>query len=439
MSLILSANTRNICLLGASFGTNNMGVGALAAGTIQSITNGIPKANIWFLDYGREGSIYRYVLDEGEIAVRLINMRFSKNVFLQNHILYLIFLTFICNSIFPRKLRSNIIESNDILHKLSEADMVLALSGGDSFSDIYGFKRFIYVSFPQILSLLLKKKLILLPQTLGPFKNFISRNIAKYIMKNAYIVYSRDHIGLAKSRSLVDREDSKGKMKFCYDVGFVVPPRKPLFFNLKEILEKNRKNKFFVGLNVSGLLYMGGYNQRNMFGLIMDYREIILQIIDLVISKFDAEVILIPHVFGSNENRESDVNACESVYEEMKNRYPGKVFLLEGLYDQNEIKYVIGLCDYFIGSRMHACIAAISQGIPTVSIAYSNKFLGVFEPIGCAKMVLDLRTLNQKQILDVIVDIYNERDIIKSDLMKKMPEIRKKIFTIFSEFIFNNI
>ena len=49
-------------------------------------------------------------------------------------------------------------------------------------------------------------------------------------------------------------------------------------------------------------------------------------------------------------------------------------------------KAVIGQCDFFIGSRMHACIAALSQGVPCVGVAYSMKFAGVFDTVGMERM-----------------------------------------------------
>jgi colanic acid/amylovoran biosynthesis protein len=425
--------SRKICLLGASFETNNMGVGALAAGTINSILNTIQNPEIWFLDYGRGKINYKYLYDGKEIDVPLINMRFSKNIFLSNHIFNLIILAIICRIFSLRWFTRRIFGNNPLLQRLNEADLVFSISGGDSFSDIYGVKRFLYVSLPQILALLLRKRLFLLPQTLGPFNKYFPQMIAKYIFKNAVLVYSRDLLGLSKARDWIGQKDSERKLKFCYDMGFMVPPRRPFAFNLEGIMEKNRGNKIFIGLNVSGLLYVGGYNQRNMFGLKLDYRSIIRQIIEMVISRFDAVVILIPHVFGIKDELESDVKACENVHEEIKDHFPGKVLLLEGWYDQNEIKYIIGLCDFFIGSRMHACIAALSQGIPTIPIAYSNKFLGVFDSIGCAEMVVDPRLLNQKQILDAIGEKYIERDVIKNKISKIIPDIQKKIFTMLSE------
>ena len=43
--------------------------------------------------------------------------------------------------------------------------------------------------------------------------------------------------------------------------------------------------------------------------------------------------------------------------------------------------YIAGL-DFFMGARMHACIAAFSSGVPVVPMAYSRKFAGLFGTLG---------------------------------------------------------
>ncbi|NWF55910.1 MAG: polysaccharide pyruvyl transferase family protein, partial [Syntrophaceae bacterium] len=141
----------------------------------------------------------------------------------------------------------------------------------------------------------------------------------------------------------------------------------------------------------------------------------------------------VPHVFGEKANSESDSAVCEYVYRELKPRFGDRIFLTRGRYNQNEIKYIIGLCGFFIGSRMHACIAALSQYIPTVSIAYSKKFKGVMETIGVDEYVADPRTMDQGEIMAVIEKAYGEREQIKNHLERKMPEVRTKVLNLFKE------
>src|SRR5260370_8273194 len=126
---------------------------------------------------------------------------------------------------------------------------------------------------------------------------------------------------------------------------------------------------------------MGGYTHKNMFGLKDDYNELMKRLIEFFIHSRGTTVLLVPHVFGGVEdNSESDSVACETVYRSLQPVYGNKILLVSGRYDQNEIKYIIGMCDFFVGSRMHACIAALSQSIPVLAISYTAKFICSFPP-----------------------------------------------------------
>jgi colanic acid/amylovoran biosynthesis protein len=331
-----------------------------------------------------------------------------------------------------KKLRSKLISNNFYLNQINKAYMVAAISGGDSFSDIYGLGRLFYGSLPQLLVLLVGKKLVLLPQTIGPFKGKYAQIIGRYIINKADVVYSRDHAGLQEAKDLLHPEDRSEKFKFCYDVGFVVEPIKPRETGMNDFLFKKDSSRFIVGLNVSGLLYMGGYTRKNMFGLKIDYKKLIYDVIDFFISEKNLSVLLVPHVFGYGENSESDSVVCEKIYEELKTRYPDRLFFVKGTYNQSEIKYIIGMCDFFVGSRMHACIAALSQCIPAVAIAYSKKFSGVFESIGVGHLVADPRIMNERQIVDVIENAFEDRQNIKEGLQKMIPQVKKEILSIFA-------
>ena len=84
-----SVQTR-IGLIGASFETGNMGVGALAAGAIRCIHTQWPGAEIFILDYAKKDSSYPLCLGGEVVEVRLLNMRFSKKLYLSNNIAALI-------------------------------------------------------------------------------------------------------------------------------------------------------------------------------------------------------------------------------------------------------------------------------------------------------------------------------------------------------------
>jgi colanic acid/amylovoran biosynthesis protein len=419
-----------ICLLGASFGAGNMGVNALTAGTLKAFINRYSQGELFLLDYGKERVTFNVEMAGEVIPVDLANIRFSKKFYLENNIALLLLLAIIARLIPFRRLGKKMIARNFWLSRVADADIVASMAGGDSFSDIYGLGRLLYVSLPQFLALILGKKMVVLPQTIGPFKSAVAKTIAKTILRRAVLIYSRDLEGVVETRELIGSSETDERVRFCYDVGFVLDPVKPknMGFQLDNRKEKERP---VVGLNVSGLLYMGGYSRNNMFGLKIDYKEFIPDLIDFMIGKNNATVMLVPHVFGSDG--ESDSVVCQEVYSFLNERYDGRLLIASGEYNQSEIKYVIGLCDFFIGSRMHACIAALSQNVPTVSIAYSSKFIKVMQTIGVADLVADPRKLEKEEIFRVIGDAFEHKARFRGYLEKTMPQVKKTVLNLFNE------
>jgi len=427
----MSSSEVKICLLGVEPTNSNLGVRALTAGSIACILHQYPAAEISLLDYAKEGGMISFRVGETTVPLRLVNIRFSKKFYAKNHIVRLIAAASLSKLTPTKKLRRALIRRNPWLQHIDDVDLVASIAGGDSFSDVYGLERLLYVSLPQILALWAGKRLILLPQTLGPFKSWLAQTIAKYIMKRAEAVYSRDHAGVKLGEQMLGANGDARKLRFCYDVGFALDPMPPQRVDVVGLELPPRPASRLVGLNVSGLLFMGGYSRRNMFGLKVEYQKLVYDLIDFLVEQKKANVLLVPHVFG--QHNESDATVCGRLYEALKDKYAGKIGWVRGSYNQSEIKHVIGTCDFFIGSRMHACIAAISQLVPAVCIAYSDKFVGVMETIGIESMVADARRLSVSEILQMVEESFEHRAITRQLLKRKIPEVKTAVLNLFSD------
>jgi colanic acid/amylovoran biosynthesis protein len=174
---------RSVLLLGARYGTGNLGVDALLSGSIHSLLRCNPGAEIAVLDFGREEGVFRVPHDGSEVEVRLINLRFSWKLWLRNNGFRMLILALLLRAIPVPSLRRWSLARNPELAEIEEASVALSLAGGDSFSDIYGFRRLLYVSLPQLLVLAMGRPLVLLPQTLGPFKAGWARWIGRFILR----------------------------------------------------------------------------------------------------------------------------------------------------------------------------------------------------------------------------------------------------------------
>lgn len=386
--------------MGAPLDTGNMGVSALSASLIKIIKTLYPDANISFFIGNKTSNPQKIIFSGEKIEIDVINYRLSPRSKISEHLLW-IFLMACLYWITPfQKTKERIVNSNWRLKALKEADFVCDIRGGDSFSDIYGLNRFLSGALSQICVLLLGNKYILLPQTYGPYRSKLAQHLAILILKRAYRILSRDKNSIKTINSLLRDKALGSKIFFCPDVAFLLVAIRPEQLKVEPPISKIAKP--VVGFNINGLLYNGGYTRNNMFRLKYDYKAFTHQIIRRILEETTSHIVLIPHTFAPKGHVESDNDACNEVFNNLSLDFEDRLHFVNAVYDQFEIKSIIGMCDFFIGSRMHACIAALSQGIPTIGVAYSQKFKGVFDSIDAGDLVIDATSLDMDTSMDLI-------------------------------------
>ena len=146
-------------------------------------------------------------------------------------------------------------------------DIIFDVTFGDGFSDIYGKMWNFTTDMLKQLAINSKKPLILLPQTYGPYKNFLLKKWAEQLVKECHMAYSRDTAS-AKEMNI----KCKDKIRVITDMAFGLPYDKTMYN-----IDKTRIN---VGVNVSALLWDSGYAKDNKFELKVDYYTYIMNLIE---------------------------------------------------------------------------------------------------------------------------------------------------------------
>lgn len=417
--------------MGASLNTGNRGVSALCASFVKIVKHIEPNADITLFTGARDSTPQTLRLSDREVMLRVVNHRMSPRSRLSQHLLVIFSLAFLQKCIVIPALRQKIISSNTFLREMQECDFFGEIRGGDSFSDIYGLKRFLLGSLTSIIALLLGKRLVLLPQTYGPYDSRMARTVAKYILRRSAVVLSRYRDGVSAIKQMLG-SNSNVSVRFCPDVAFMLDALKPEAPQIIPPLQQDAM-RLLIGININGLMYNGGYTQGNMFGLQFDYKEMALKMMLELLEQTNANLLLIPHTFGLSGNINSDPDASRDVINSLPKEYKTRVHMVMNEYDQSEIKGVIGMCDFFIGSRMHACIAALSQGIPTVGIAYSHKFIGVFDSIGSGETVIDGRALDIDAVIRNVMTAFENRKALSAEIKETIAVAQQKIMATFKE------
>ena len=282
-------------------------------------------------------------------------------------------------------------------------DICFNLCAGDGFTDIYGFGRVLSESYMTILGKRKGSRMVLSPQTIGPFSGMLNRRIAKIAMSCCDKIFTRDN----QSTLFCSELKYQGEVFEVIDVAFALPFEKSLDLD----------NKEKIGLNVSGLLYRGGYDYKNYFNLSFSYKDFIERLIEKLIAK-NKEVHLIAHVITKDGSIEDDFVVCS----ELAKKYP-QVVLMERKESPIAVKSYIANMDVFIGARMHSTIAAFSSGVPVIPVAYSRKFNGLFNTLNY-QHYLDAKG---NYTVDTAVD-YVLKKIDQKDYLKKNIEQSKSIY-----------
>ncbi len=178
---------------------------------------------------------------------------------------------------------------------LAEADIVGDVRGGDSFSDIYGMKRYLFGFLCAWTAILVNRNLVQFPQTYGPYKSSLARIIARYLLLNSSVIIARDTKSRAVAKELVGE---KKEVLLSPDVAFGLEVLVP------EIdLDTSRP---VVGINVNGLMYNGGYDRKNQFGLSLDYPEFLNGLVCQILENGPETIWLVPHTYAPIGDVESD-------------------------------------------------------------------------------------------------------------------------------------
>lgn len=166
-----------------------------------------------------------------------------------------------------------------------------------------------------------------------------------------------------------------------------------------------------IGINISPMIIQ---NEENSGAAYANYRTLIRFILD----NTDAKIALIPHVvWATNDDR----IPLKQLYEDF-NRDP-RLILVED-HTAPELKCIISKCDFFVGARTHATIAAYSTAVPTLVVGYSVKARGIARDLFGTEegYVLPVQGLKESgELAQAFSKLYERRGEIRAHLEKTLP------------------
>jgi colanic acid/amylovoran biosynthesis protein len=235
-----------------------------------------------------------------------------------------------------------------IKSKLRAYDVILDSGAGDGFTDIYGFKRLLFMSYANITAGRLGIPVLMGPQTVGPFKTKLGRFAARRVLRNVAVLQVRD----TQSADCASKILGRTPETVSTDVVFLLPSFKT---------PKSRD----VILNVSGLLWFTEHHLPSA-----TYQAEVMKLIQELEAR-GRTVSLMAHVITEDA----------AAIRDLTTRLSSKNEVLVPL-TLDEARSMVGSAAIVIGARMHACLNALSSGTPAIPWAYSRKLVPLMRDIG---------------------------------------------------------
>jgi len=425
----------------------NKGGTAVVTSTIDLLRKNIPDAEfITFIQLSDKFAA------DNNIKVIHNKLFVSKNYSLRTIIasttnLFLAILWSITQKRLPRL--AKLLVSNRLLKVYVDADIIIDLSM-DHYSDDFGIVAVDEQSKDMLTGLFLKKPVIIWAQSIGPFREKLTKWLVKYTLKRVTMILLREK----RSKEYFEELNIKHPAVYITaDTAFTMEPatreraneilaaegikitNRPLIGMTVgwTTLIKNAKKSFIINLlmsifrlarlilpyqvfEMSKRIYM----RSKIFNvtLFADIAEAV-RIVDELIDKTNGTVLIISHV---TEPLLDDRELAKAII--AKVHKPDRVFMLNGDYTAQELKAIIGLSDVFVGSKMHSNIAALSMNIPTIGIQYGHKFYGIMESLDQVKYVCDDFLSNE--VVPKTIDALENSNKIKLTLSEKIIIIKSQ-------------
>ncbi len=295
------------------------------------------------------------------------------------------------------------------LQAIKECKVALSL-GGDNYSLCYGLPRLLTDIDDLVLSY--KKPLIIWGASVGPFSN--NPAYEKYMMKHLKDITAI----FAREDKTIEYLSSIGIDKNVYrvsDPAFVMEPIKP----------ENFENDFpfineSIGINFSPI--MPKYWTDNDMNKWMSF---CVELVEKISDKTRRPIYLLPHVthIGSN----NDYVLLKNIKEQLE-PLTEKVHLVSPGYSAAEFKYIISQFNSYMGARTHSTIAAFSSCVPTVSLAYSMKAVGINKEVfNHLDFCVEKNKINRiNYIVDLLNTIIENNDKIRQEMKPNINAIKQK-------------
>lgn len=281
-------------------------------------------------------------------------------------------------------------EKQALLTDVANADLVVACGGG------YLYHWFTFAGVLLLCAILMRRRLVMLPQSIGPFYHPLQVRLAQIIVQGADLVLTRETISLRRARDLGAR------VARCEpDLAFAFPAAPPelAWAWLRWYVPSDLPATMYVGLTA-----IDWQEQNVLFRHQQQYEQVLVEFIDRLTAQ-GAIVVLFAQTCGpsyAEDDRLVNLRLHRRVRDQQR------VFMINEPLHPSILQALYGCMNYFVATRLHSFILATNAGVPALNIGYLSKSAGILGDMGLAERCLDIQQFSLDELWAAFTRLQHE-------------------------------
>ncbi|MHC4627328.1 MAG: polysaccharide pyruvyl transferase family protein [Planctomycetota bacterium] len=271
------------------------------------------------------------------------------------------------------------------------------------------------------------KQFIFMPQAWGSFEKKGFTEPICTMMDDSALYYSRDTVSQHHLAEIQGKDVNQ--IPLAPDIVFRFPGASPAAgASLLKRLGVAAGSKPLIGIapNMKVFMRTAGKGTGNA------YLRLLVQLCDHCADQLQASVVLIPNqIRPPGDNRRDDRYLCGLVQSAV--RSPASCVAIRDFHYAEEFGSIIANCELLFGSRFHALVFALSQGVPVLALSWSHKYGELLRPFGLGDFVFEHDHLEPETIVAMLERLWGERETRADTIQAALPPLRKRVDAVFDQ------
>ena len=285
-----------------------------------------------------------------------------------------------------------------VISKIAQCDLLIS-GGGTLIQDATSTKSLLYYLSIIKLAKMLKRKVMLYANGIGPLKSFKNIEKTKNILNEVDLITLRDENSQKELESI---GVNKPEVHITADPAFLLEPD----FSGKEILSTYGipEDKPLLCVSV-----------RKWKNNPADFEKIMAEFCDYAYEKHGLFTVFVP----------MQARADYSIAASIKNKMKSRGVVVGARYDVSAILSLMQQMSLCVGMRLHTLIYSANCHVPILGIVYDPKVNGFMEYMGEDKFV-SVEDISLEKMCSMLDEIFADYDAVKSHLKFNMRVLRGK-------------